>query len=176
MRTPIHIQREIVRLHFYDPRQSNSRIAELVGVAPNTVRALRLKVTGAARTLDDLIHLPDGAWCTVLHTIDRSIAKRKSAPDWDWVHEQMQMRELRLTSMARALEMQLQSPVINDLAFEDRVGLLIEHEWSERENRKLKRLVRGAGLPEMACLEDIDYRATRNLGRTRKVRGCCGSP
>lgn len=73
------------------------------------------------------------------------------------------MRELRLTSMARALEMQLQSPVINDLAFEDRVGLLIEHEWSERENRKLKRLVRGAGLPEMACLEDIDYRATRNL-------------
>lgn len=96
MRTPIHIQREIVRLHFYDPRQSNSRIAELVGVAPNTVRALRLKVTGAARTLDDLIHLPDGAWCTVLHTIDRSIAKRKSAPDWDWVHEQMQMADATL--------------------------------------------------------------------------------
>lgn len=75
------------------------------------------------------------------------------------------MHELRLSSMANALQLQMDSPGLQEIGFEDRIGMLIEHEWAERENRKLKRLVRGAGLPEAACLEDVDYRITRNLDK-----------
>lgn len=41
MRLPIHLQREIARLHFYDTSQSNRAIGRAVGVSANTVRAMR---------------------------------------------------------------------------------------------------------------------------------------
>lgn len=41
MRLPIHLQREIARLHFYDTSQSNRAIARSVGVSANTVREMR---------------------------------------------------------------------------------------------------------------------------------------
>lgn len=76
------------------------------------------------------------------------------------------MRELKLSSMAAALQQQMETPSLLQMSFEDRLAILIEHEWSDRENRKLKRLVRGAGLPEAACLEDLDFRTTRNLDKS----------
>ena len=41
MRLPIHLQREIARLHFYDTRQSHRVVAMAVGVSPGTVREMR---------------------------------------------------------------------------------------------------------------------------------------
>ena len=77
-----------------------------------------------------------------------------------------QLRDLRLSSMADALEQQLEQPRVHDLGFEERLSLLVDHEWNERQTRKLKRLIQAATLPEQACLEDIDYRASRGLDRT----------
>lgn len=73
------------------------------------------------------------------------------------------LRELRLTSMAENYSMQLQQPKLHQLSFDDRFGLLVEHEVSERESKKLKRLVRGAGFPETSSLEDIDFRPSRGI-------------
>lgn len=80
-------------------------------------------------------------------------------------HTLARLRELHLSAMADALTQQLENPQLLSLAFEDRLGMLVEHEWSQRENRKLKRLIRSAGLPEAACLEDVDYRSSRNLDK-----------
>lgn len=77
-----------------------------------------------------------------------------------------QMRDLRLTAMAEALTRQLEQPRLHDLGFEDRLGMLIDHEWTERQSRKLKRLVRSAGLPEAANLEALDFRSTRGLDKS----------
>ncbi len=78
------------------------------------------------------------------------------------------MRELRLTSMADAYDRQLQQPRLHQLTFDDRLGLLVEHEASQRNERKLKRLLRGAGLPEKdAALEDLDQRAQRGLDKAQ---------
>jgi DNA replication protein DnaC len=76
------------------------------------------------------------------------------------------LRELRLTSMAEAYASQLQQPKLHQLPFDDRFGLLVEHEASERESKKLKRLVRGAGFPETATLEDADYRPSRGIDKS----------
>lgn len=77
------------------------------------------------------------------------------------------LRELRLTPMADGYERQLQQPKLHQLSFDDRFAMLVEYESSEREARKLKRLVHRAALPENAALEDADYRAGRGLDRSQ---------
>jgi len=77
----------------------------------------------------------------------------------------VRLRELKLTSMAQAYEQQLGQPGRSDLSFEDRFGLLVEFEAAERESRKLRRLVKAAGLPEAAALEDVDHHAGRELDK-----------
>jgi len=47
MRLPIHLQREIVRLHFQDTDRANREIARSVGVSPNTVAEVRTHVRNA---------------------------------------------------------------------------------------------------------------------------------
>lgn len=76
-----------------------------------------------------------------------------------------QMRELRLTAMAEAYELQQEQPKLHQLAFDDRVGLLLEAETAARKSRKLNRLVRVASLPETAAFEDLDTRASRGLDK-----------
>lgn len=76
-----------------------------------------------------------------------------------------QMRGLKLSSMARAYDAQLQQPKLHELAFDDRLALLLEAEDSSRRNRKLTRLVSQASFREQAALEDVDYRAGRGLDK-----------
>jgi DNA replication protein DnaC len=77
------------------------------------------------------------------------------------------LRALKLTGMAEALEEQLAQPQTFDLAFEERLALLIEREQLHRDNRRLKRLLSAAKLRVNACVEDIDYRHPRGLQRSQ---------
>jgi DNA replication protein DnaC len=74
-----------------------------------------------------------------------------------------QLRRLKLTGMALGFEEQLKQPQTQTLSFEERFGLIVDREWTFRENRRLKRLLKSARLREAACLEDIDYRQRRGL-------------
>jgi DNA replication protein DnaC len=73
---------------------------------------------------------------------------------------------LRLTGMARAFEEQLAMPDVASLSFEDRFGLLVEREATERRSRRLKNRLRAAKLRQSACVEDLDLRRPRGLDRT----------
>jgi DNA replication protein DnaC len=81
------------------------------------------------------------------------------------IHQTLtQLRELHLDGMARALEEQLQLPTRTALAFEDRLGLLVERERAHRDATRLSRLLRHARLKyAQASLEDLDTRAARAL-------------
>jgi DNA replication protein DnaC len=76
------------------------------------------------------------------------------------------LNELKLFGMARGFDNQLSSAAAAHLAFEERLGLLVDQEVTYRENRRLKRLLQVAKLRESACMEDIDYRAGRGLDRS----------
>lgn len=78
------------------------------------------------------------------------------------------LRSLKLTGMANAFAAQLTKP-LPDLDFEERLGLLIDEEYSLRENRKLQRRLSHAKLQQHACLEDIDYDAPRGLVKAKLV-------
>jgi DNA replication protein DnaC len=74
-----------------------------------------------------------------------------------------QLRQLRLIGMASALEQQLTLPDYPDRSFEDRLGIMIQHEFTERATHRLVQRLRWAKLPMQACLEDLDTRTPRGL-------------
>jgi DNA replication protein DnaC len=77
-----------------------------------------------------------------------------------------QLRTLKLDGMAAALEEQRQLPACNELAFEDRLGLLVDRERAWRDGRRLERLLRAAKLKHaQAGLEDVQYSAGRGLDK-----------
>jgi DNA replication protein DnaC len=74
-----------------------------------------------------------------------------------------QLHTLRLKGMANALEQQHASGDLTDRSFEDRLGLMIQQEMTERSTYRLAQRLRWAKLPMSACLEDLDTRAPRGL-------------
>jgi DNA replication protein DnaC len=76
-----------------------------------------------------------------------------------------QLQDLKLHGMARAFEEQLQMSELSELSFDERLGLLVEREATERANRRLTSRLRRAKLREQAAIEDIDWRARRGLDK-----------
>jgi DNA replication protein DnaC len=77
---------------------------------------------------------------------------------------------MKLYGLAHALERQMESSSFDKLAFEERVGMLVDQEWTDRQTRKLTRRLAQAKLREQACIEDIDYRHRRGLDRKLMAR------
>lgn len=75
------------------------------------------------------------------------------------------LNHLKLHGMATALSEQMTLGAARELAFEDRLGLLVQREITHRENRRLTRLLQLAQLKDRACLEDLDLRLPRGLDR-----------
>jgi DNA replication protein DnaC len=74
-----------------------------------------------------------------------------------------QLQELRLRGMAAALEQQLATPDRSQLSFEERLGLMIQHEVTERGSARLAQRLRWARLPQGAMIEDLDTSVLRGL-------------
>lgn len=77
------------------------------------------------------------------------------------------LRTLKLTGMLKALEEQRHSETAESLSFEERLGLLVDREQTERDNRRLTARLRSARLRQSACLEDLDWKAPRGLDRSQ---------
>lgn len=81
-----------------------------------------------------------------------------------------QLNELRLRGMAAALEQQLAHADSATLAFEERLGLMIQHELTERAGARLAQRLRFARLPHGAVIEDLDTQAMRGLDAATLAR------
>jgi DNA replication protein DnaC len=75
------------------------------------------------------------------------------------------LQRLRLHTMARAFKEQMEQPLMTELSFEDRLGLLVDQEVTARENRQLQARLKKARLQLSASFEDIDYQSPRNLDK-----------
>lgn len=75
------------------------------------------------------------------------------------------MNSMKLSGMAEGLRQQLGSPEHVRLAFDDRLGLLVDAEWIAREQRKLAKRLRAAKLRYPASIEDVDFKHPRGLDR-----------
>jgi len=85
------------------------------------------------------------------------------------------MNAMKLSGMADGFQQQLRAGEHTRLSFEERVGLLVDAEWSVREQRKLTRRLRFAKLRYQASLEDVNFKHPRGLDRQQVLSlGNCG--
>ena len=75
------------------------------------------------------------------------------------------LNHLKLTGMVKALTEQKQMAEVDSLSFEERLGLLVDREATERENRKLATRLKKAKLRQSASVEDIDFRRSRGMDK-----------
>lgn len=85
------------------------------------------------------------------------------------LHEQTRSRlyAMKLHGMAAAYEEQGQQPRAEELSFDERLGLLVDRQWTWREDRALKTRLYQAKFKLQACIEDVDFRAARGLKRAQ---------
>jgi transposase len=95
MRIDVHAQREIARLHSCG-QLSTRQISLMVGHSPSTVTKLRERLRQAGISWDALNALDDAAFFNALGTHNDQQARRKPAPDWAWVHAEMQKPDVTL--------------------------------------------------------------------------------
>ena len=63
---------------------------------------------------------------------------------------------MRFSGMAAALQEQMKINGIEDMSFEERLGLLLDHEQAVRETRRLQTRLRKAKLRQNGSIEDVD--------------------
>lgn len=84
------------------------------------------------------------------------------------------MNGMKMSAMVEAFQQQLASSEYADLSFEERIGLLIDTEWTAREQRKLTRRLRSAKMRYPASLENVDFKTPRGLNRQQVLTlGSC---
>ena len=80
-------------------------------------------------------------------------------------HTHERLLALGLAGMAKAFDDQQRQPDAAALTFEQRLGLMIDREATERENKRLVTRLKFASLRQAAVVEDIDLRTPRGIDR-----------
>ena len=84
------------------------------------------------------------------------------------------LNAMKIGAMADACRQQMQTDEATALGFEERLGLLVDAEWTAREQRKLQRRLNTAKLRYPATLEAVDFTHPRRLNRQQVLTlGAC---
>ncbi len=76
-----------------------------------------------------------------------------------------QLLELRLPAFRQALQEQQSNSKYTELAFEERLALLVDQECTQRRENRIRRNIHSAAFSMTANLEDLDISAARGLER-----------
>src|SRR5690554_2966707 len=78
---------------------------------------------------------------------------------------------MRLSAMAEAFASQAEDQAYTSLTFEERFGMIVDHEWGKRRSNKLQNLIRTAGFRyPNACMESIEYLEDRKLNKSELMQ------
>ncbi len=81
---------------------------------------------------------------------------------------EQQLQQLHLSGMYQALQQQQEQPGhYHDLSFEERLSLLLSVELTQREQRKIERLIKAAKFRLKAHPEQIDYQVDRGFNKSQ---------
>jgi DNA replication protein DnaC len=75
------------------------------------------------------------------------------------------LAQLHLPAFREGLKEQLNNPQYADLAFEERLALLVDRELTSRHERSIQRRIKLANFPQSAAIEDLDLSVERGLNR-----------
>ena len=80
------------------------------------------------------------------------------------------LNQMRLTAMASLHHRYLQDNAIESMTADEYLALLTDHQWEERMNNKIGRLIKQANFRERASIADIEYTPQRNLDKNMFTR------
>ncbi len=75
------------------------------------------------------------------------------------------LKAMRLNAMAELYNQHLAQNACQGMTFDEQLALLVEHQWEDRQNKKINRLVKQATFKQQASIVDIDHTTQRNLDR-----------
>lgn len=75
------------------------------------------------------------------------------------------LRQMRLGAMAELHYQNVKNNRFSGFTPDEYIALLADHEWEDRQAKKMARLVKGAFFKQKASIADIDYSHSRNLDR-----------
>jgi len=73
------------------------------------------------------------------------------------------LKDMKLKVMAEMLSDPDDS--LRELSFEDRLALMVEKQWLQKRNARIKRLLKNATFAIDACIEDIKYNPDRTIDK-----------
>jgi DNA replication protein DnaC len=80
------------------------------------------------------------------------------------------MERMGMWGMQRAFRTTMETGIRNDFTPDELISRLVDAEWDERGNRRLKRLLKDARFRYRAGIEDIDFGISRNLEKNLLAR------
>lgn len=80
------------------------------------------------------------------------------------------LKKMRLGAMADLHRQYMTNNQHTESSPDEYLALLTEHEWENRQNRKIQRLVKQASFRQQASIADIDYSHQRNLDKNMFIR------
>lgn len=75
------------------------------------------------------------------------------------------LHQMKLNAMATTLREHMGNADYQSLSFEDRLSLLVDRQFDEKESTALTRRLQVAKLKQPAAIEDIDFHAPRGLDK-----------
>ena len=75
------------------------------------------------------------------------------------------MRQMRMAAMAQLHGQQAKDGQYGQLTHDEYLALLVEHEWQDRQNKKIQRLVQQANFRQKASVAEVGFDASRNLDK-----------
>ena len=80
------------------------------------------------------------------------------------------LKSMRLGAMASLHQQHIQNNGIEKMTADEYLALLTDHQWEERQNNKIERLIKQAGFREKASIAEVSYSSDRNLDKNMFIR------
>lgn len=77
-----------------------------------------------------------------------------------------ELYEMKLNGMAEVFADQLNQPDMDRLSFAERFALIVDRQWTWKENHRMARYLKNARLKLNSCVEDIDYQTPRGIDQS----------
>jgi DNA replication protein DnaC len=82
--------------------------------------------------------------------------------------------DMKMHGMATMMREMSVTPATEPISIEETLGMLIDREWTARENKRLDRLLKDARVPGGACLEELSCEAGRGVDKSlSRSLGAC---
>ena len=75
------------------------------------------------------------------------------------------LKQMRLGAMAELHQQHLKENHLTEMTADEYLAILTDHEWEDRQNRKINRLFKQANFKQKASIAEVDYHSQRQLDK-----------